>query len=124
MRKSPDQPTPAIDVGTSRDSTPGDEFPAKLDRDYEERLVELSVSDDLDPQRWLEMGPRFFMAGLAVMLASAGDDGRRPRLLKLAEGLYPGASEVSVFGRWLECSPLRPTRFFPLVDAARRTPER
>jgi hypothetical protein len=100
----------------SPESTPDGHFPAKLDRDYEERLVELSVSGDVDPGRWGAMGPRFFMAGLAVMLASAKKADRR-RLLDLAERLHPGASEVAVFNRWLERSPLRPTRFLPLVDA-------
>jgi len=101
------------------DSTPDGHFPAKLDRDYEERLVELSLSSDLEPERWTGMGPRFFMAGLAVMLASAGNSDRRG-LLELAERMHPGASEVDVFSRWLERSPLRPTRFLPLVDAARQ----
>jgi hypothetical protein len=101
------------------DATPDGHFPAKLDRDYEERLVALSLSSDLEPERWTGMGPRFFMAGLAVMLASAGNSDRRD-LLELAERLHPGASEVDVFSRWLERSPLRPTRFLPLVDAARQ----
>jgi hypothetical protein len=102
------------------DSTPDGHFPANVDRDYEDRLVELSVSGDLDAGRWASMGPRFFMAGLAVMLASAGNGDRR-QLLDLAERLHPGASEVAVFNRWLERGPLRPTRFLPLVDVARRT---
>jgi len=102
------------------DSTPDGHFPVKLNRDYEERLVELSVSGDLEPGRWAGMGPRFFMAGLAVMLASAGNSDRRG-LLELAERLHPGASEVAVFNRWLERSPLRPTRFLPLVDAGCQT---
>jgi hypothetical protein len=101
------------------DSTADGHFPANLDRDYEDRLVELSVSGDVDPGRWAGMGPRFFMAGLAVMLASAVHGDRR-RLLDLAERLHPGAGEVAVFNRWLERSPLRPTRFLPLVDAARQ----
>jgi hypothetical protein len=67
------------------------------------------------------MGPRFFMAGLAVMLASAANVDRR-LLLDLAEHLHPGASDVAVFNRWLERSPLRPARFLPLVDARRRHP--
>jgi len=95
-------------------------FPATLDRDYEERLVELSLSGDLDLERWARIGPRFFMSGLAVMLAS-GESTNRRSLLDLAERLHPGASEVSVFSRWLERSPLRPTRFLPLVDMGRRT---
>jgi hypothetical protein len=97
-------------------STPDGHFPAKLNRDYEEQLVDLSVSGDLEPGRWSGLGPRFFMAGLAVMLASAGNSDRRG-LLELAEYLHPGASEVAVFNLWLERSPLRPTRFLPLVDA-------
>lgn len=101
------------------DSTPDGHFPATLDRDYEERLVELSLSGDLEPKRWTGMGPRFFMAGLAVMLASTADSGRRG-LLELAERLHPGASNVDVFSRWLERSPLQPTRFLPLLDAARQ----
>jgi hypothetical protein len=55
------------------------------------------------------------MAGLAVMLASARGSDRRG-LLALAERLHPGASEVAVFERWLERSPVRPTRFLSLLD--------
>lgn len=94
-------------------------LPAHIDREYEDRLVELCASNDLDPARWTTAGPRFFMAGLAVMLASAVD-ARRRDLLELAEQVYPGASEVAVFTRWLERSPLRPSRFLPLVDERRR----
>ena len=97
-------------------TTPDGHFPAEVDRDYEERLVELGVSGNLDPDRWAGTGPRFFMAGVAVMLAST--DGRdRRRLLALAEQLQPGASEPAVFNHWLERSPLRPTRFLSLLDA-------
>ncbi len=106
--------------GSPPDSTLDGHFPTSLDREYEERLVELSLSGELEPERWVGAGPRFFMAGLAVMLASAGNSDRRG-LLDLAERLHPGAGEVSVFSRWLDRSPLRPTRFLPLVDAARRT---
>lgn len=100
-------------------STEDGHFPSTIDRDYEERLVELGASGDLDVQRWANLGPRFFMAGLAVMLASISN-AARGELLGLAERLHPGASEVSVFDRWLARSPLRPTRFLPLVDEARR----
>jgi hypothetical protein len=96
-------------------STPDGHFPVSVDRDYEDRLVQLAVSGDLDPGRWAGMGPRFFMAGLAVMLASTGTSDRRG-MLALAESLHPGASEVAVFNRWLERSALRPTRFLSLVD--------
>lgn len=89
-------------------------FPESMDRQYEERLLDLCASRTLDPQRWEQLGPRFFMAGLAVMLASTRDFDRRS-LLALAEGLHPGASEASVFARWLKASPLRPARFLPLL---------
>jgi hypothetical protein len=98
------------------DSTRDGHFPVTVSRDYEEQLIELCGSGDLEPVRWLGAGPRFFMAGLAVMLASVKGDDRR-NLLALAEYLHPGASEVAVFNRWLERSPLRPTRFLPLLDA-------
>lgn len=90
-------------------------FPAGMDRDYEERLLKLCASRSLNPQRWAAAGPRFFMAGLAVMLASrAGAD--RQRLLSLAEYLCPGASEPEVFARWLKRSPARPSRFLPMLE--------
>jgi hypothetical protein len=98
------------------DSTSDGHFPAHVSRDYEERLVELCLSGDLEAQRWLAAGPRFFMAGLAVMLAGERRSDRGG-LLALAEHLHPGASEVAVFDRWLERSPLRPSRFLPLIDA-------
>ena len=100
-------------------STPDGHFPAQLDRDYEERLVELCASGDLDSLRWKGSGPRFFMAGLAVMLASVRHNDRRG-LLYLAEHLHPGASEVAVFDCWLQRSPVRPSRFLPLLDASRK----
>jgi hypothetical protein len=100
----------------SPDATADGHFPASVDRDYEERLAQLSASGDLDHRRWAAAGPRFFMAGLAVMLASVRDGDRRG-LLALAEHLHPGASEVAVFNRWLERSPVRPTRFLSLIEA-------
>ena len=98
------------------DSTPDGHFPATLGRGYEDALRELAISGDLDPIRWAAAGPRFFMAGLAVMLASARR-ADRSGLLALAEHLHPGASDVAVFNRWLKRSPLRPSRFLPLIEA-------
>lgn len=97
-------------------STPDGHFPAHFPREYEEQLVELCLSGDRDPRRWTVTGPRFFMAGLAVTLASVRIE-ERDVLLALAERLHPGASEVAVFSQWLERSPLRPTRFLALLDA-------
>lgn len=95
--------------------SPDGHFPLGLDRDYEERLLNLCASRSLTPQRWAAAGPRFFMAGLAVMVASMAGFDRRG-LLSLAEYLCPGASEPAVFARWLKRSPLRPARFLPMLD--------
>ena len=94
-------------------------FPVALNRDLEERLADLCVRDGTEPDRWLELGPPFFMAGLAVMLA--GEPGRdRAGLLALAERLHPGATRPDVFARWLELSPVEPSRFLPAVEARSR----
>ncbi len=89
-------------------------FPLELSRDYEQQLLRLCASRNLDPAAWASLGPAFFMAGLAVMLASSVDADRRG-LLALAEVLHPGATEVAVFARWLKRNPLRPSRFLPLL---------
>lgn len=102
-----DEPDPA----TSADG----HFPSSVDRDLEEKLLRLCAARSLEPSRWASAGPRFFMAGLAVMLASAPHFDRRA-LLALSESLHPGASEPAVFARWLERSPLRPSRFFPMLE--------
>jgi hypothetical protein len=94
-------------------------FPAEVDRDYEERLVDLASSGILEPGAWRALGPPFFMAGLAVMLASRRGADRRG-LLDMAEQLHPGISEPAVFSLWLERSPVRPSRFHPLVTARGR----
>ena len=87
-------------------------FPTSFLRDYEDRLLDLAATGELDPKVWRSLGAEFFMAGLAVMLASArGFD--REAYLALAEALYPGATAPEVFARWLEKTPLRPSRFLP-----------
>lgn len=96
-------------------STTGRHLPESMDRAYERQLLDLCASRTLDPGRWEQLGPRFFMAGLAVMLASTRDFDRRS-LLALAEELHPGASDPSVFARWLKASPLRPSRFLPMAS--------
>jgi hypothetical protein len=95
---------------------PEDRFTDALDRDYEERLLELCASGDLALERWSRMGGRFFMAGLAVMVASHPDFDRRS-LLDLAEALHAGSSQVGAFALWLERSPVRPSRFLPMLSA-------
>src|SRR5580704_17778617 len=95
-------------------TTPDRHFPRELSRDYERQLLTLCAAQKLDPAAWAATGPAFFMAGLAVMLASHADADRRG-LLALAEHLHPGATEVPVFARWLKRSPLRPSRFLPML---------
>jgi hypothetical protein len=101
-------PSSTVDAGDGH-------FPRRLNREYEEKLLQLCASRTLDATRWEKLGPRFFMAGLAVMLAGHRGFERRA-LLELAERLHPGASEPEVFTRWLEQSPLRPSRFLPMLD--------
>ncbi len=94
-------------------------FPLDVGRAYEERLVDLCASRDLNPERWRQSGPRFFMAGLAVMMASVPPFDRRA-LLALAENLHAGSSRVEVFAFWLEHSPIHASRFVPMVLASQR----
>jgi hypothetical protein len=110
-------------VGVIDGNTPGStqdgRFPAQLDREYEEQLLDLCASGDVEPQRWRRYGPAFFMAGLAVMVASVPEFDRRS-LLDLAETLHAGSSQVGVFALWLERSPVRPSRFLPMLSAGLR----
>lgn len=100
-------------------TTPDGHFPAQIHRDAESRLLAFVASGSLEPDAWRAEGPAFFMAGVAVMLASERDNDRS-RLLELAERLHPGASEPAVFGHWLQRSPLRPSRFLPMLAMERR----
>lgn len=95
-------------------STADGHFPARVNRGLEEQLLDLCASRDLDRQRWEDLGPRFFMAGLAVMVASMKGF-NRGELCALAEQLHPGSSQPDVFSLWLTRSPVRPSRFLPLL---------
>lgn len=90
-------------------------FPSTIDRDFEERLIDLCVAGDFDPVRWRDVGPPFFMAGLAVLLAGMPEFDR-PALLRLAEVIEVGSTQIDVFSVWLKESPLRPSRFLPMVS--------
>ena len=90
-------------------------FPVEIPREYEEELLQLCASRSLTTQQWASAGPHFFMAGLAVMLASVtGFD--RCGLLLLAEKLCARISEPETFALWLKHSPVRPSRFLPMLD--------
>jgi hypothetical protein len=111
--------TLAVTSGPLVPATPDGHFPARVDRDYEARLLELCASGATDPAAWRAIGPAFFMAGLAVMLGGAGGFDRS-RYLALAEALHPGSSLPEVFSLWLQRSPLRPSRFLPMLRERRR----
>jgi hypothetical protein len=90
-------------------------WPTVVDRRFEARLIDLLHSRSTDETEWRELGPGFFLAGLAIMLASVpGFD--RPRYVDLAESLHPGASEPRVFEKWLADTPLAPARLLPMVQ--------
>lgn len=109
----------SVVVASQPATTADGHFPNELSREYEDRLLTLCASRRLDAAEWAAAGPAFFMAGLAVMLASTADADRRS-LLALAENLHPGATDVSVFARWLKRSPLRPSRFLPMLTMAKK----
>ena len=89
-------------------------WPTVVDRRLEARLVDLLHSRSTGEAEWRALGPAFFMAGLAVMVASVQGFDRRS-YLDLAESLHPGASEPRVFERWLADTPLPPARLLPMV---------
>ncbi len=93
-------------------------LPDTFGREYEDDLLDLCASGNVDPDVWHTRGPSFFMGGLAVLLASARGF-ERERYLRLAETLHPGISTPEVFALWLKRSPLRAARFLPLARRRR-----
>jgi prevent-host-death family protein len=87
-----------------------------LTRAHEERLVRLCASGDLRASRWKRAGDPELLAGVATMLASQPEFDR-PRLLALAERLWPGMTSPQGFAQWLARSPVDPSRLLPLVRA-------
>jgi hypothetical protein len=94
-------------------------WPAVLDRQLEARLVDVLGSGTTRPKDWRPLGPPFFLAGLAVTLASVPACDRR-EYLDLAEALHPGATDPRVFARWLAETPLPPSRLLPMLEAGSR----
>lgn len=91
-------------------------WPAVVDRQLESRLLDVLSSRSSRAEDWRPLGPSFFLAGLAVSVASVpGFD--RHRYLDLAEALHPGATEPRVFAKWLAETPLPPARFLPMLQA-------
>lgn len=96
----------------------GEHMPDRFGREYEDDLLDLCASGNVDPDAWRAHGPAFFMGGLAVLLASARGF-EREHYLKLAETLHPGISTPEVFAMWLKRSPLRAARFLPMARRRR-----
>jgi hypothetical protein len=96
----------------------GEHLPDAFGREYEDDLLDLCASGNVDPDGWRAHGPGFFMGGLAVLLASARGF-ERERYLRLAEALHPGISTPEVFALWLKRSPLRAGRFLPMARRRR-----
>jgi hypothetical protein len=95
-------------------------WPRRVDRACEARVLDVLGSGSTDVDAWRALGPDFFVAGLAVTLASVtGCD--RERYLALAERLHAGSTSPDVYRRWLAGTPLSPARFLaPLRSAATR----
>jgi hypothetical protein len=95
-------------------------WPAVVDRQLEQRLVDVLGTRTTRPEDWRPFGPPFFLAGLAVTLASVPAL-RRREYLDLAEALHPGATEPQVFAKWLAETPLPPSRLLPMLEAGFRS---
>jgi hypothetical protein len=94
-------------------------WPAVVDRSLEARLASVLGARSTSVGDWRPLGPPFFLAGLAVTLASIPALDRQ-KYLDLAEALHPGATEPRVFAKWLAETPLPPARFLPMLEAELR----
>jgi DNA-binding phage protein len=93
-------------------------WPRQVDRAFEARVLDVLAGGSTAHESWEALGPRFFVAGLAVTLASVRGF-ERARYLALAERLHPGSTEPDVYRRWLAGTPLPPDRFLPPLLAVR-----
>jgi DNA-binding phage protein len=91
-----------------------------LARSLGARFAVQSRSSRTSAEDWRPHGPPFFLAGLAVTLASLASLDRR-KYLGLAEELHPGSTEPRVYSRWLAETPLPPSRLLPMLQAALRS---
>lgn len=88
-------------------------------REDEDRLLELCASGNTDASVWSAYGSGFMMGGLAVLLAGARGF-EREKYLRLADALHVGVTTPEVFGLWLERSPVRASRFLPMLRKRRQ----
>jgi hypothetical protein len=97
-------------------------MPAHFSREAEERLLALCARGDVEPAHWGALGPTFFVAGVANLVASANGLDPDGRFARLAETLHPGVRSVGAFSLWLTRSPIKPSRFLPMLRQLRRLP--
>jgi hypothetical protein len=107
-----------VSARTRRTSADG-RWPAVVNRSLEATLAGVLGSRSTRISDWRPLGPPFFLAGLAVTLASLPELDRQ-KYLDLAEALHPGATEPRVFAKWLAETPLSPSRFLPMLAAELR----
>jgi hypothetical protein len=98
-------------------------WPANFDRADEEALVDALAAheSDINADALRQLGPPFFVAGLAVLISGARDV-NRDRWLSLAEALHPGATALPAYQYWLDHAPVRAARFLPMWESARARP--
>jgi hypothetical protein len=81
-------------------------------------VLDLLASGSTSVDAWRMLGPSFFVAGLAVTLASVPGFDRR-RYLALAERLHAGSTLAVVYQQWLDGTPLPPSRLIPPLREVR-----
>ena len=95
--------------------------PAKAEPPFrlkEEAMLALCAAAP-DLKAWRRAGSPRFMAGMALMLASAPEFNRK-HYLALAEQLDPSALTVEAFEAWLKVNPYKPSRFLPMLQQLRK----
>lgn len=98
--------------------------PAKTETPFrlkEEAMLALCANAP-DLKTWRRVGAPRFMAGMALMLASAPAFDRK-RYLALAEQLDPAVLTVEAFEAWLRDTPFKPSRFLPMLQQLRKHKE-
>lgn len=91
-------------------------WPMRVDRTLERRLLDLAASRSTRADDWRPLGPPYFVAGVAMMLASVPEFDRAA-YLELAESLHPGIATPRVLAAWLATTPLPPARFLSAARA-------
>ena len=95
---------------------PERDMPGAWSRDAERKYALLCASTSTEVALWLREGPRYFLSGLAMMMANArGAD--REAYLALATALCPAMQDPAEFETWLSMTPAKPSRFLPMVRA-------